>query len=280
MVRILKTGLFLALPLLTLVSEICTGNIDICYKSCKTCSGLGNEEKNLCESCDEEEEYYWKENKISTNCILKNTETYYLDETNENEKVLRKCYESCKKCEPEGNYNNHKCKECINDYYKLLIDPTNLETFNCYHKDNLIDYYYANEETEEFEECELHGCKTCSKNSDDDSFYRCLSCDIDYGYYPIYREELLNEEKVCNCITLDMLKNDDDYKSYYFDINNREIKKCYKTCESCLTEGNEQINNCKTCKNGLILSNDGLDNCICSNQKYYYRKPQNSSTQK
>ena len=77
-----------------------------------------------------------------------------------------------------------------------------------------------------------------------------------------------------------MLKNDDDYKSYYFDINNREIKKCYKKCESFLIEGNEQINNYKTCKNGLILSNDGLDNCICSNQKYYYRKPRNSSTQK
>ncbi len=51
-----------------------------------------------------------------------------------------------------------------------------------------------------------------------------------------------------------MLNNNDEYKSYYFDINNREIKKCYKKCESCLIEGNEQINNYKTCKNGLILS--------------------------
>ncbi len=263
-------------------SEVCTAYINICYPTCKTCSALGDETNNYCTECREEANFYWKENKNDQKCINKNVPGYYLDPAttfNGNINTLKKCYFSCYKCNAAGNSVYHNCKEkCIDDYYKFkTITDT---TFNCYHKDDLIDGYYANNDESKFEKCENNGCKTCSKETNDygeNHLHLCLSCNYDYGYYPIYYDELLDGKRISDCITLDMLKYEDSYKNYYFDEENKEIKKCYKLCGSCSKGGDELSNNCETCIDNLQLSKDGSKNCICNDSYNYYYIDENDN---
>ena len=61
---------------------------------------------------------------------------YYLDIS-----IYKKCYYSCKTCDKEGNFSNHNCIEC-NENFSLEIK--NKEYINCYEK--CIYYYYFDKE--------------------------------------------------------------------------------------------------------------------------------------
>ena len=241
-----------------LESEICIGQIDICYETCDTCSSLGTENNNLCIECLDDN-YYWLNSENSGNCVNKNNPGYYI--ISDEKKIVNKCYESCAACEIGGNSVKHNCEECIDNYYKYIKG----DKLNCYHKNDIIDYIYADSSSQSFLNC-INGCITCSENSNSDSLYKCKVCDTKNGFYPLYKNDLLNEEKICVCLTLEQLK-EDQYKQYYFDEENKEIKRCYETCDSCSKGGNEQINNCISCKEQFLLINS---NCICQNQDYYY----------
>jgi len=93
--------------------------------------------KGLCTKCNDD--YYPKENDSSNlgdyfNCY-KEPEEYYLDID-----IYRKCYETCKTCDKEGNYTNHNFIIC-NLNFRYAIKQNNI--INCY--SNCTYYYYYDE---------------------------------------------------------------------------------------------------------------------------------------
>jgi len=66
-------------------------------------------------------------------CYDKTPEHYYLDLDN---KIFKKCYNTCATCDKGGNGTNHNCQECKNGYDKYE-NPMNIS--NCYPK---CEYYY------------------------------------------------------------------------------------------------------------------------------------------
>ena len=106
-----------------------------CDKNCLTCSDEKNITSNNCLSCDngeegEEEGLYLLEDK--NNCEYSNFSGYYL---NNSDKILKRCYKSCKTCndsykfDNDSKIENHNCIECINNHYKL---PNGAYPNNCY----------------------------------------------------------------------------------------------------------------------------------------------------
>ena len=88
-----------------------------CSKECLIC----NEESNnlgMCITCNIDEGYYPVFNRSIYEryykCLhISNKGKYYLDEEN---KILKPCYDLCKTCEKEGNETFHNCLTCENNY--------------------------------------------------------------------------------------------------------------------------------------------------------------------
>ena len=124
-----------------------------CHDNCKTCSeGPINSTYFSCLSCDENSILY-PESANCLNCFVRNKyvnyyrnecldyipEGYYLDD--DENKILGKCYFSCKNCNFQGDSNDHKCLECGETYiYK------NKEGTKCI-DDCLKEYSYVDIET-------------------------------------------------------------------------------------------------------------------------------------
>ena len=87
------------------------------------------EEIDLCvDKCDNITEDY-------LDCY-KNPKGYYWDK---NETKYKKCFHTCETCEIKGNYLNHNCITCNNNY-SLGISLKNNNYMNCY--ENCSYYYY------------------------------------------------------------------------------------------------------------------------------------------
>ena len=99
-----------------------------CYKNCKSCiKSKSNSTYLNCLSCDDYSIFYEK-SKNCLNCVLKGKyvnyyqydcieiipEGYFL--LNEENKIIEKCYISCKSCNEQGNSDDHKCLECHDAY--------------------------------------------------------------------------------------------------------------------------------------------------------------------
>ena len=107
-----------------------------CDENCLTCSEGKNETSNNCLSCDNSyESLYLLEDK--NNCEKSNFTGYYL---NAEDKILKKCHESCKICngpyeiDSDTNIENHNCIECADNYYKL---ENGSYQNNCYDNDTI-----------------------------------------------------------------------------------------------------------------------------------------------
>ena len=64
-----------------------------------------------------------------------------------------------------------------------------------------------------------------------------------------------------------------DICNYYFDYNDNEYKRCYKTCKTCEISSNEIIHNCNECNSEYNLLNDSFlksKNCYPKCAFYYY----------
>ena len=111
-------------------------SIKICKCELTKCKSCSNESlsKNLCISCNEEDNYYPKFNDTENygefiNCYNETNAgfNYYLDI---NDKYYKECYISCATCKEKGNSTNHNCLTCANDYtYELNIYNG---AINCY----------------------------------------------------------------------------------------------------------------------------------------------------
>ena len=113
--------------------------------------------KNKCiDKCDKDDTYQYEYNNIcyincpngtyqlednkDKICYDTNPDDYYLDNF---DKIYKKCYETCNKCNFGGNISNHNCSECKEN---LIIHKNNLNISNCYIK--CEHYYYFNESNE------------------------------------------------------------------------------------------------------------------------------------
>ena len=96
---------------------------------------------NLCLSCNIDNNYYPIKNKISINNSYINCSNYApLGYIFDNYSLSYKsCYPTCKKCLGVGDNYNHRCVECIDNYY--------LNDTNCYEN---CEYYYFNNDLNGF----------------------------------------------------------------------------------------------------------------------------------
>ena len=103
-----------------------------CNENYLTCLDGKNDISNNCLSCDRENKGLYLVEYLN-NCEYSNYSGYYLDN---NDLMLKRCYNSCKLCngplEINNNANeenNHNCIECADNYYRL---PNGLYPNNCY----------------------------------------------------------------------------------------------------------------------------------------------------
>ena len=112
-----------------------------CYYTCSECLNFEpNETNHFCIKCISR--YYFIEN--TNNCYNKSIseQGYYLDNSyiGEGRKLFKKCYKSCKTCEwgiilnSSTNEENHNCKECADNYYRLENDSY---SNNCYDNETI-----------------------------------------------------------------------------------------------------------------------------------------------
>ena len=111
------------IPLGYYLNDTNNRTLDKCNSKCSNCS-IDSELNNLCISCNNNQSYYKKfieenNNDLYIQCYKKEEIEFgfYLD--NEN-KIFKPCYETCRVCTNGGNSDNNNCTGCYNNY--TLID--------------------------------------------------------------------------------------------------------------------------------------------------------------
>ena len=212
----------------------------------------------------------------------------------ENEEVFKPCYESCKKCDREGNFENHNCLVC--DYNYMPRPGSSPTLFNCvtnctysfYFTDfgqfKCSDIPYCPQEVNKYikekNKC-ITDCKKdktykylyngicfekCPENTFDDNF---ICKDIDYEKYIINQKNInmenFNKEKIMNAIIKSYV-DESDYTNKHISIlkNDKSSLIIYKD-KSCIKELiNEKNETILNMRNSLVLSdlsNINFDNC-------------------
>ena len=115
-----KTGCLEEIPLGYYLNDTNDKTIDKCILKCSNCT-KESIEKDLCISCNNNENYYPKFNDSSNfesyiNCYNEEQIGYFLDRTDPDNVIYNPCYLSCKKCNELGNEENNKCEECFSGY--------------------------------------------------------------------------------------------------------------------------------------------------------------------
>ena len=163
-------------------STICKIIIVVCHKSCETCETTGSDVFQKCTSCNNIGGYYLSENSDDTTCYNSNTikENYYLDIDN---KLYKKCYDSCKTCDSKGDANDNKCTSCAieKEYYPIEDMESNCinyqpEGYALYNKKYMKCY---------------EACGTCS-NIKIGSIHNCLTCKEGYIQHPHYTQNCVH----------------------------------------------------------------------------------------
>ena len=159
-----------------------TLNQHICYcelEQCLTCS-KESLKRHLCTSCDKNNGFFpiyddlYNNNYPYLNCS-KDLQGFYFD--NE-DKVYKLCYNSCKICNKSGNETEHNCHECkleynfeINyQYYKNCYN--NCSYYHYYDKNNGISFCTAKFECPEIYDKLIEDKKECAVNCTKDILYK------------------------------------------------------------------------------------------------------------
>ena len=194
-----------------------------CIDDC-TKSEFKYEFNNYCLDICPEETYV--SDSIEYKCLLKNSEdTYYFDN---NKKVFKKCYKTCKECSTGGTEINHNCIQC-KDGFTFLSDSQFIK--NCKKQ-----------------------CKEYSYNEGND-YILSEKCPEKYN-------KLIEEE--CKCI--DKCENDNKYKYEYNNKCYEDCPVgTYKNGNNCIT--NEEDKNIKIFQN-YIINSDIPKNVIESKKDY------------
>ena len=228
-----------------------------CYENCMTCSAIGYDADNqLCDTCAEN--FYFLEG--TKNCYDTPPEGYYLDEEEE-EKIYKKCYETCKICDKKGIKTEHNCIVCKEGY--LLYKNTNCLNCKSLNKyvnyaqndciDEIPDGYYVNDtEKNTIDKC-YEKCLKCKKKGNQYNM-ECTACKNEEGYY------FISGTKNCEKMPI---------PGYYIDKEDNQIKKCDIACATCsyrpIKNEDDEITNCDTCNKDLgFYFREGTT--ICTNK--------------
>jgi hypothetical protein len=198
-----------------------------CYDSCRTCSGSGDKINQNCTSC--RNGYYALEDN-TTLCYAGTDKipAYYF---NSDASLFKKCNPSCATCN-----NSNSCLTCNDGYYPLADDPT-----QCAAGTASVDNYFFSLPAASYVRC-YSTCKTCSAIGTDTQ-NNCLTCAS--GYYSL-------EDNATQCYPPNLVM-----IGYYWDINNLRYSKCYSSCATCSTVGNDNLHNCNSClANYFTLQNN------------------------
>ena len=218
-----------------IATAFCNVDIVICNNACHTCDEQGNDDNQLCSSCDNNSGYYRKDT-LTGECINYQPYRYFLDDGKEGEKIYKECYTTCETCSDIGDDTVNNCLTCINDYY---LDEENLK--NCIHKDTL--QYYLDKDDLLMKKC-YSLCQTCKGEGNNQS-HNCSSCINGYS--------LVEDTFMCT----DSLPDN----TYYYDSLSNTYIKCFQSCGSCSIKGDEYDNKCITCANGYIRSEENTNIC-------------------
>ena len=228
-----------------------------CYKSCKSCDSLGNVIEHLCTECPED-----STKNGTSNCYKICDYHYYFDSNMEYFCTTEdKCPEHRSKLIVEKN----ECVEACVDIYRFEFDNKcykacpegsyyNYEQTNCIGE--VPEGYYLND-TQIIDKC-YQKCKQCNLASVTDKGYACISCNNAQSFYK--KEDDIRDNTYYDCV-----KGDQD--GYYLDINNKEYKRCHKTCKSCDEVGDVKNNKCTKCYSNSTLNGT---NCFAICQFYHY----------
>ena len=162
-------------------------------------------------------------------------------------KIISNNNECIDNCDNDSQYkyeNNGKCYDnCENGF---LYDENNNKINKC--------------------KCKLDKCLLCSEIAVKNDL--CTICNI--NYYP-KENDPLNLGKYINCYN-------QPEEGYYLDNYYKLYKKCYHTCKSCNTGGNNLNHNCIECNENLpfiIIKNKNF-NCYENCSYYYYFDEENN----
>ena len=192
-----------------------------CDKSCSRCENTNN-----CTQC--ETGYYplFNETELSSkNCYyeLNPPKNYYLDE-----KVFKKCNESCNSCKTKSTY----CTNCSSGFFPLA-NETSQEYKTCYSILTAPKNFYLDDDM--FKQCD-NSCSICETTANN-----CIQCET--SYYPLINETELHSKKCYDALN--------PPKNYYLD--EKVFKKCNESCDSCKTKSTL----CNNCSNGFFpLANE------------------------
>ena len=225
-----------------------------CYRSCLTCSGVGDQDDNKCILCDEANGFYHFEDASKQHqCHHKDEpiEKYFFDSTK-----FVQCRIECLTCQElstDSVINSDKDTKCLkcdiaNGYWPQVDKPS-----NCIKNDltNIIGYF-AISSYQTWEKC-FPGCKYCTKLGESIYNTKCnkIATDSSYcsnNYFPVKEEEDDASLENKNC-----LKGGEVYNKYYFDSTEQKFKKCNEACLKCNEASNDSQNTkCLECD---ILNN-------------------------
>ena len=272
------TGCIDTIPLGYYLNDSNAQTINQCNIKCKNCN-LDSSKNDLCISCNNENNYYIKENDNSNkdsyiNCYNQAPDGYYFDDEN---KRYSPCYKSCKSCTEMGTVENHKCTSC---YSNSTLNDT-----NCY---EICDYFYYFDSSKEYhctqnEECpsdfpkKIREKKTCISDCTKDDYYNLEYNNICYNTCPEGTKIEDNPNLCEGYLICPILYNYDKTECleeppdgfYVNDSLAKTIDKCETKCKKCSKESNNNnlciecnINNGYYPKEGDDQSFNGFIECF------------------
>ena len=165
-------------------------------------------------------------------------EGYYLDDSDNNNKIFRKCYYRCKTCKIKGDNITHNCVECQSNYNLLLLNKNNYT--NCYEK---CEYYYY---------------------IDDLGYYHCTNdsfCPEEFSKLQINKSECIK-----NCSLDDM--NNYEFQNKCYEKCPPETKIKEKYCDAVCNEDNPfEIIETQECVNFCEINLFLSEKCIFKYQE-------------
>jgi hypothetical protein len=125
----------------------CKFNIQLCYESCKTCTGSGDKYDHNCSSCADN--YFPLEGQDQCFKSSDSVHGHYFESSSS---TFVKCYKGCYSCSGVADFTNHKCTKCEAGYYSVEEFPG-----QCYSPTDIVPgYTFVNDS---FEKCTI-GCSS------------------------------------------------------------------------------------------------------------------------
>jgi hypothetical protein len=217
------------------IDPSCKADILLCYKSCLSCIGAGDNTNHNCTQCASG--LYITAG--SYNCYLSTDiiPGYYFDS---NLNVFAKCYSTCLSCTGKGDSTNNNCILCATGY-EIRDVPT-----NCILKTDPRQGYYFDLVLGAMAKC-YSSCYDCLGKGDSVN-HNCSKCNA--NFYP-----LDDNSSLCYGAT-------ETVQGYFFNTLTKTFSKCFNSCAICVSLGNKVNNLCTACKFNFFNLIDNKSMCF------------------